>query len=133
MTVDELVERFDFFDDWDDRYRYIIDLGRKLSPLDEAAKTAENLVPGCISQVWLTSRIEDGRLRFAADSDSTIVKGLIAIVLMLHDDRSPAEILALDVSDLFDRLGLSSHVTVNRRNGFYSMLGKLRAYAESNA
>jgi len=64
MTVDELVERFDFFDDWDDRYRYIIDLGRKLTPLDEAAKNAENLVPGCISQVWLTSRTEEGRVRF---------------------------------------------------------------------
>jgi cysteine desulfuration protein SufE len=131
MTVDELVARFDFFDDWDDRYRYIIDLGRKLNPLDDAAKIEENKVRGCISQVWLTCRTEDERLRFEADSDSTIVKGLIAIVLMLHDDRSPAEVLSLDVSDLFDRLGLGSHVTVNRRNGFYSMLGKLRSYAES--
>ena len=131
MTVDELVARFDFFDDWDDRYRYIIDLGRKLNPLDDAAKIEENKVRGCISQVWLTCRTEDERLRFEADSDSTIVKGLIAIVLMLHDDRSPAEVLSLDVSDLFDRLGLGSHVMVNRRNGFYSMLGKLRSYAES--
>ena len=131
MTVDELVARFEIFDDWDDRYRYIIDLGRKLNPLDDAAKTDENKVRGCISQVWLTCRTEDERLRFEADSDSTIVKGLIAIVLMLHDDRSPAEILALDVSDLFDRLGLGSHVTVNRRNGFYSMLGKLKEYAAS--
>ncbi len=131
MTVDELVARFDYFDDWDDRYRYIIDLGRKLNPLDDAAKTDENKVRGCISQVWLTCRTEDERLRFEADSDSTIVKGLIAIVLMLHDDRAPAEILTLDVSDLFDRLGLGSHVTVNRRNGFYAMLGKLREYAAS--
>ena len=121
MTVDELVGRFEIFDDWDDRYRYIIDLGRKLTPLDEAEKTEASKVSGCISQVWLTCRCEGESLRFQADSDSTIVKGLIAIVLMLHDNRSSAEILALDVSDLFDRLGLGSHVTVNRRNGFYSM------------
>ena len=134
MTVDELIENFELLDDWEERYRYIIDLGKKLPGLSTEDKTDEALVPGCISRVWLHCEPGEGdELRFRADSDAIIVKGLVAIVLGLHDGRSAGEILALDLNDLFDRLDLGNHVSANRRNGFVSMLGRIRAYAELHA
>jgi len=133
MTPVEIAERFSVFDDWEERYAYIIDLGRKLPPFDEEAKNEENLVRGCISRVWLTSRFDGQKIHFAADSDAVIVKGLIAIVLMIHSDKTPNEILALNVDNLFEQLGLGGHVTINRRNGFYSMLETIRKLAGAHA
>ena len=133
MTPEEIAERFSIFDDWEERYAYIIDLGRKLPPFEEQAKTEENLVRGCISQVWLTSRFDGDKIHFSADSDAVIVKGLIAIVLMIHSDKTPTEILALKVDDLFEQLGLGGHVTINRRNGFYSMLETIKRQARAHA
>lgn len=130
MDVDELVETFEFLGDWEERYRYLIDLGRKLEPLSEAEHGDAHKVRGCMSQVWLVHRrLPDGRLEFRGDSDSHLVKGLIALLLALVSGRTPGEILALDVSSVFARLGLENHVTMNRRNGFYAMVERIRAMA----
>jgi len=136
MEANELIERFEFFDDWQDRYRYLIDLGRKLSAMDDALKTEESRVTGCMSQVWLVHSVESGEPRsivFVADSDSHIVKGLIAVLLILYSGRTPRHILDVDIGEVFKRLGLDQHLSPNRRNGFYSMVGRIRAIAEATA
>jgi cysteine desulfuration protein SufE len=136
MNVDELVENFGQLGPWEERYRYLIELGRKLPPLAEAEHTEANKVRGCMSQVWLTSQANPGpplRLEFRGDSDAHIVKGLIALLFKLYSGRTPEEILALDVKSVFERLGLESHITMNRRNGFYSMVERIRALAENAA
>mgnify|MGYP002629221990 CR=1 FL=1 len=149
MTVEEIVENFELLDDWEERYRYIIDLGKKLAPLPDEMKVESALVPGCISRVWLhcttapaVGAERDGAkglgamgdlLHFQADSDAIIVKGLVAIVLSLYDAKTADEILTLDVSDLFDRLDLGNQLSANRRNGFVSMLGQIRAFAQQHA
>jgi len=136
MNVDELVESFAMLGPWEERYRYLIELGRKLPPLPEAERTEANKVRGCMSQVWLAARAERGpppRLELRGDSDAHIVKGLIALLFKLYAGRTPREILALDVKTVFERLGLESHITMNRRNGFYSMVERIRALAENAA
>ncbi|MCB9738573.1 MAG: SufE family protein [Deltaproteobacteria bacterium] len=137
MTPEELAENFAFLDDWEERYAYIIDLGRKLAPMDPSDRVDENLVPGCLSQVWLTSRVEDGTagptMRFSADSDAHITKGLVAIALMLFDGKSPQAVVDTDLDGFFERLDLGAHVSVNRRNGFYSMIGKIREAGRQHA
>ena len=136
MSFEEIVETFEFFDDWEERYRYIIELGRDLEPLDPAHKVAANKVEGCISQVWLVHRVVEGtpsELHFEADSDSHIVKGLIAILIALYSGKTSAAILGTDIGQLFEQLGLSEHLSVNRRNGFYAMLGRIQAAAQQLA
>lgn len=133
MSIDELVENFDILDDWEDRYAYIIDLGRKYTGLPETAMTEANKVEGCMSQVWLTTEVEPGPpaiLRFKGDSDAAIVKGLVAILLTVYSNRTPQEILDTDVEDMFARLGLDSHLSAGRRNGFFSMVQKIKATAK---
>ena len=133
MTVDELVENFALFDDWEDRYAYVIDLGKKLEPMPEAEKTEEAKVKGCMSQVWLAHDVAeaDGQtiLHFRADSDAFIVKGLIAVLLELYSDRKPSEILQTDAVETLSKLGLSSHLSPNRRNGFVAMVDRIKAIA----
>jgi cysteine desulfuration protein SufE len=136
MNVDELVESFALLGPWEERYRYLIELGRKLPPLPEAARTEANKVRGCMSQVWLAAQAHAGpppRLDLQGDSDAHIVKGLIALLFKLYAGRTPREILALDVESVFERLGLESHITMNRRNGFYAMLERIRALAKNAA
>ena len=136
MTLEELVDTFEMLGDWEERYRYLIELGRKLEPLPEAAHTEANKVRGCMSQVWLDARLDPGppaRLHFRGDSDAHIVKGLIAVLLMLYSDRTPREILDLDLHEAFARLGLESNLTMNRRNGFYSMVERIRSMAAASA
>lgn len=131
-TLQQLLDTFELLGDWEERYRYLIELGRKLPPLPESERTEANKVRGCMSQVWLTHRLEPGeppRLTFAGDSDAHIVKGLIALLFQLVDGRTPRQILQLDLGDAFDRLGLSNHITVNRRNGFYSMVERIKSAA----
>ena len=132
MDAEELIERFSFFDDWQERYRYIIDLGMKLAPLEDQHKTEENKVRGCMSQVWMIHSVEDAVLTFRADSDSHIVKGLISILLSLYSDRSAQDVLAIDIEHVFKSIGLDQHLSPNRRNGFYSMVGRIRGVAEAN-
>ncbi|ROH93060.1 SufE family protein [Stagnimonas aquatica] len=130
MDIDELAETFELLGDWEERYSYLIDLGRKLPALAEAERNEETKVRGCMSQVWLVGGLEsDGRMRFNGDSDSSLVKGLIALLMALVNGKTPGEILALDIAGSFQRLGLESNITVNRRNGFYSMVERIRALA----
>lgn len=131
ITSDEILDTLAFFDSWEDRYKYIIDLGRELPPLDEQHRTEQNLVRGCQSQVWLISRVENGVLYFDADSDAFIVKGLLAVVLAAYNGRSPEAILAFDIEDYFARLNLLKHLSVTRGNGLRAMVKRIRDTAEA--
>ena len=136
MNVDELAENFAALGDWEERYRYLIEIGRKLAPMPDADRSEANKVRGCMSQVWLTHRLTPGppaRLEFQGDSDAHIVKGLIALLFKLYSGRTPAEILALDAAAVFERLGLESNITMNRRNGFYSMVERIQTLARRAA
>lgn len=125
-TLAELVEEFDLLGDWEGRIEYVIDLGKGLAPLADADRTEANKVPGCAAQVWLAVRREGDRLVFAADSDSALSKGNIALLLRLYSGRTPAEILAFDARAALDRLGLPSALTRQRANGLNSMVGRIR-------
>ena len=131
MTPDEFAERFNRLRSSEDRYRYLIQLGRKLEPYPEEFRDKEHLVPGCMRQVWLITvgGSEPSEVVFRADSDAHIVKGLIAVLLMLYSGKTAEEILSTDVQGLFERLDLGQHISVNRRNGFYSMTLKMREHA----
>jgi cysteine desulfuration protein SufE len=134
MTIDAISENFSLLDEWDDRYRYVIELGRTLEPLPEADHTEANKVQGCASQVWLTTSVHpDGAggpvLTFCGDSDAHIVRGLIAILFALYSGKSASEILAIDPSELFERLGLREHLTPQRSNGLKSMVARIRGEA----
>ncbi len=134
-TIDDLVEDFELFEDWEERYRYIVDLGKKLPDMPEADKTEDTKVRGCMSQVWMTCQedtsVSPAVLTFRADSDAFIVKGLIAILMELYSGRPPAEIVALDATEALRRLGLESHLSPNRRNGFVAMVGRIKSEAET--
>tara|TARA_B110000483_G_C18115069_1_gene511299 strand:+ start:514 stop:912 length:399 start_codon:yes stop_codon:yes gene_type:complete len=129
MDLEELKETFSFFDDWEDKYRFIIDLGKDLTPLADAEKTEANLIRGCQSQVWLTHQLSDGKLHFQLDSDAHIVRGLSAVVLIASNDQSPEQITALDLDGLFDELDLLAHLSVTRGNGLRSMIEKIKHIA----
>ena len=125
-TFEDVEAEFDALDDWDDRYRLLIDLGRALPPMDLALQTEATKVRGCASQVWLyPTRTPDGRLHFAADSDAAIVKGLVALVLLLVQDRPPETIAPAAVRARLDGLGLSKHLSSNRTQGLASMIARI--------
>ena len=132
MTIkeieEEIIEEFAQFDDWMDKYQYIIDLGNGQPPLDESFKTDDNLIDGCQSRVWLHAYMDGGVLRFQADSDAIITKGLIALLIRALSDHTPAEILESDVH-FIDEIGLTSHLSPTRSNGLLSMLKQIRTYA----
>lgn len=126
-TIDELLEVFGLMEDWEDRYRYLIELGGKLPPMAESFKTPETKVEGCTSQVWMILRdTETGRIDFLADSDAHIVKGLIAVLFAIYQNQPIESARDIDVNGYFDQLGLSSHISPNRRNGFFAMVGRLQ-------
>ena len=127
-NLQDLVESFSFFDSWEDRYRYLIDMGQRLPPMEESLKTDENIVRGCTSQVWLVAEVDDGRFHFVADSDALIVKGLIYILLVAFNDKPVSEIGQIDINDTFSQLGLDKHLSPNRRNGFFSMVERIQGY-----
>ena len=133
MDLSELREHFELLDGWEDRYRYLIDLGKGLAPMDAALKNDVTKVEGCMSQVWLVSRFEDGHIHLVADSDAAIVRGLIAVLLIAYDGKTPAEIAALDIAPVFDALGLATHVSMNRRNGFFAMVERIKKEARAHA
>ena len=135
-AIDEIIENFELLDEWDDRYRYVIELGRTLTPLPEADHNETNKVRGCASQVWLVSHVipDSGAgpvLRFDGDSDAHIVRGLIAILFALYSGKSAREILATDAIGVFDRLGLREHLTPQRSNGLRSMVERIRNDAQA--
>ncbi|MBS7539348.1 SufE family protein [Ancylobacter lacus] len=132
MSIDTIIEDFELLDSWDDRYRYLIELGRRLPPFPEALRTEATKVQGCASQVWLVSHPtadESGRLSFEGDSDAHIVRGLVAILLALYSGRTAGEILAIDPGATFERIGLRDHLTPQRSNGLRSMVERIRADA----
>jgi cysteine desulfuration protein SufE len=132
-NFENLLSDFEVLDDWEDRYRHVIDLGRELEPLEESAHNSDNKVRGCASQVWITSRMdgppENPVLTFKGDSDALIVKGLIAIAFMIYSGKPAREILATDAVPLLSKLGLSEHLTPQRSNGFASMIQRIKADA----
>ena len=130
MDIDELSENFELLDDWEDKYRYLIDLGEKLPPFAEECRTDEWKVSGCQSQVWLVPEYKNGRIHFRGDSDAVIVRGLIAIVLIVYNDKSPSEIKNIAIEDIFAKLGLQDNLSPSRRNGLMSMVNKIKFYAE---
>ena len=137
MTIDEIRDNFELLDEWDDRYRYVIELGRTLEPMPEAEHSAENKVNGCTSQVWLSRRIDrsadgDVVLRYLGDSDAHIVRGLIAILLTLYGNNTPQQILDTDALSVFDELGFREHLTPQRSNGLRSMVERIRNNAREN-
>ena len=126
-TLGELADEFDVLGDWEERYRYVIDLGKTLAPLSAEEHSDANKVRGCASQVWLvTERAADGRLEFRGDSDALIVSGLIAVLLRLYSGRTAGEILAFDAGKAFEKLGLSGALSRQRSNGLMSMVERIR-------
>lgn len=137
-TFDEIEDSFSLLDEWDDRYRYVIELGSALVPLPEAARTEANKVQGCVSQVWLETTVSPGGgngpvLTFIGDSDAHIVRGLIAILFAMYSGKRPGEILAADAHATFERLGLREHLTPQRSNGLRSMVERIRTDARTAA
>jgi cysteine desulfuration protein SufE len=133
-TIETIRDDFAFLEDWEDRYRYVIELGRSLEPLDEAARNELNRVRGCVSQVWIECeprRNADGQsiLHFRGDSDSHLVRGLVVIALALYSDRAPDEIGAVDAMSTFRELGLEQHLTPQRSNGVRAMIERIRSDA----
>lgn len=130
LDIDEVVETFSLLEEWDDRYRYLIDLGKELEPLPEAAHTEDNRVLGCASRVWVETETDrsgaEPVLRFRGDSDAHIVKGLVALTLAFYSGKTAREILASDVLALFKTLGLAEHLTPQRSNGVRSMVERIR-------
>lgn len=135
MTLDTILANFELLDDWEDRYRYVIELGRGLPPLPDGARTEANKVRGCASQVWLETDVEGAaaeiapRLHFKGDSDAHIVRGLIAILFAIYAGQRADQILLIDTQDVFRRLGLAEHLTPQRSNGFTAMIKRIRADA----
>ena len=136
MSINEIIENFELLEEWDDRYRYLIELGRALPPLPDAARTDANKVQGCASQVWLATAIRPNGgggpvLSFEGDSDAHIVRGLIAILFALYSGKGAQEILAADAIKMFEKLGLREHLTPQRSNGFRSMVERIRRDANA--
>ena len=138
MTLDEILSDFELLDEWEDRYRYVIELGRGLEPLPEDARTDANKVRGCVSQVWLATTVSANgahsapRLHFIGDSDAHIVRGLIAILFAMFDGKGADEILALDAPAILGRMGLNDHLTPQRSNGLAAMVDRIRADARDS-
>ena len=134
MTIDDIIDSFSLLDDWEDRYRYLIELGRDLPEFPESARTAANKVEGCASQVWLDTHIEphdtDPVLSFVGDSDAHLVNGLIAVLLTLYSGRPASEIRAIDALEVLDKIGLREHLTPQRSNGLRAMVHRIRGEAD---
>ncbi len=132
MTIQEIenqiVEEFSVFTDWLDKYEYIIELGKNIPVIDEAAKTEDNLIKGCQSRVWLSCSVSDGKLYFSADSDAIITKGIISLLIRVYNGQTPEDILASDLS-FISRIGLQENLSPTRANGLVSMIKQIRAYA----
>jgi len=132
MTIENLQENlikdFSFFDDWTQKYEYMIELSKTLDKMDDSLKNDENLIKGCQSKVWLNADFKDGKINFIADSEAIITKGIIAILLMVFNNKTPDEIIKSDVS-FIEKIGLKEHLSPNRANGLYSMIKQIKFYA----
>ena len=121
MSIDDLIDNFAFFDCWEDKYQYVIDLGRQLEPLEDEYKCEQWKIKGCQSQVWLVPQFNDSHI---------LVKGIIAIVLLIYNDKTKDEIKRIDIAQIFAKLGLEENLTPSRRNGMMSMVAKIKEYAD---
>ena len=132
MTIkeiqDEIVEEFSMFDDWDERFQYLIDLGKNLPMIDDQFKTDENTIKGCQSKVWLQGELKDDKVRFTADSDAIITKGIIAILIRSFSNQKPSDILEAD-TQFIDQIGLKEQLSPTRANGLVSMIKQIKMYA----
>jgi cysteine desulfuration protein SufE len=129
IDYDILLENLSFIDDWEEKYSYILELGKKLLPFPEKYKNDTFKVKGCVSQVWLYPDIQNNQFYFLGDSDSLLVKGLIAVILIIYNHLSKSEILQINFTEKFKALGLSEHLTPQRSNGVFSMIAKIQEYA----
>jgi cysteine desulfuration protein SufE len=127
-AIKTIQETFALLDNWEDRYSYLIDLGRDLPHIDEAYKTEENLVKGCTSRVWMILEEKDGRLYILADSDALIVRGLIALVISVYHGQKVNDLQNINMEEIFKSLGLSEHLSPNRRNGFFAMVERIKDF-----
>jgi len=127
-TQDNLIQDFSFFEDWTQKYEYMIELSKSMDEMDDDKKNDENLIKGCQSKVWLDAELKNGKLKFQADSEAIITKGIIAILLQVFDNKSPEEIIESDVS-FIEKIGLKEHLSPNRANGLYSMIKQIKFYA----
>lgn len=132
-AFEDISENLSYLDNWEDRYRYIIELGQALPPLGEDEKSAENKVHGCVSQVWLVSERDGARLSYRGESDAMIVRGLVAVLVALYSGRPADEIAATDAIAIFDELGLREHLTTQRSNGLVAMVNRIRGEAQALA
>jgi len=130
-SSEEIVDDLAFFDDWEQRYQYIIDLGKQIPGLSEKARTPDKIVKGCQSNVWLDYTKQDGRLQFEVDSDAVIVQGLLVLVLSAYNDKSAKDILDFDMDAYFKALDLERHITPTRGNGLRAIVGKIRQIANA--
>lgn len=132
MTIheiqEEIIKEFEQYTDWEDRYKRIIEYGKQLPPINENLKTEKNKLSGCQSQVWINAKLSDGKIIFEADSDASIVKGLIALLIKVYSNRSPDEILS-NPPDYFRRIGIDSHLSPTRKNGLAAMMKQIQMYA----
>ena len=129
ISAEDILDTLAFFDNWEDRYKYIIDLGKDLPAMPESLHTEDRLVRGCQSQVWIDTRLEDGRLQLSVDSDAFIVKGLLGLVLAAYNNKSPADILAFDIDGYFEQLDLLRHLSPTRGNGLRAMVQRIQEIA----
>ena len=130
-TTNEIVDDLAFFDDWEDRYKYIIDLGKDLPAMDQSLRTPERLVKGCQSNVWLDVRSSEFALSFTVDSDAYIVRGLLALVMAAYNDKSAADIIAFDIDGYFQQLDLERHLSPTRGNGLKAIVATIQAIAKA--
>lgn len=131
VSFDDIVDDFSFLEEWDDRYKYLIDLGRSLAPYPEDKRDDAHKVKGCASQVWLDISTRDGKFEFVGDSDAHIVKGLVALLIALYSGKTPSEIMEIDADAALAPLDLKSHLTPQRSNGVAAMIARIRAAAAS--
>lgn len=130
-STDDIVEDLTFFDDWEDKYKYIIDLGKSLPAFDESLRTEERLVRGCQSSVWIEVGASEPHLQFLVDSDAVIVRGLLALVMAAFNDKSPADILAFDIDAYFTELDLERHLSPTRGNGLRAIVSRIQSIARA--
>lgn len=135
MNIEDIIENFSYLDDWEDRYKYVIELGKELEPMPEALQVDANKVRGCTSQVWLATSVQerDGEpvLHFLGNSDAHIVRGLVCITLAIYNDKTAREIADLDAEAIFQKIQLRDHISAQRSNGLNSMLQRIRADAQN--
>ncbi len=129
ITAEEIIDSLGFFDTWEERYKYIIDLGKELPAMPDAEKQEDNLVKGCQSQVWITHTLDDQKFQFNVDSDAFIVKGLLGVVLAAYNNKSASDIKAFDIEQYFDAVGLIKHLSPTRGNGLKAMVNKIQLLA----